>query len=276
MTTERYTRFQPCYVLRDNDIPCVIWGEDAVGYYGVPTVVFTFYILVPDIDKAANILIQRGWHLEDNAQSQFGNHPLSSAHRRLMPPIDMTENIRIQPSRGPPPPPSKLPPGPTMTILLPATEWHFTFPSVLEGFFPPLPALLDALIDRLLDNDPLANENWSHLAILIAYLYSYVPALKEKSFAEYLKYEHRQYHYDSLSGMRTGTLPFVRHQRKVRDALRDGNHRLCDCSANQDDESLFTAKVEERLRALHASPCSPDEYEIEKLRQEEYERDYSD
>ena len=136
--------------------------------------------------------------------------------------------------------------------------------------------LLDALIDRLLDNDPLANEIWRHLAILIAYLYSYVPELKEKSFAEYLKYEHRQYHYDTLSGMATGTFPFVRHQRKVRDALRDGNHRLCDCSANQDDESLFTAKVEERLRALNASPFSPEEYEIEKLRQEEYERDCSD
>lgn len=54
-------------LLHDSNIPCIIWCEDAVGYYGVPTVVFNLHILVPDIHKAAKVLTQRGWHLEDIA-----------------------------------------------------------------------------------------------------------------------------------------------------------------------------------------------------------------
>jgi hypothetical protein len=272
METEHVTRFQPCYLLRDSNIPCVIWGEDAVGYYGVPTVVFSFYILVPDIDQAAEVLTQRGWHLEDRAQTQFGNFPLRSAHRRLTPPIDVTQNEPAWlPGLGPPPPPSKKPPGPTTTILLPASEWNFTFPSTIQNFFPPLPELLDALIDKLLDC-PLTDEIWRQLSVLIAYLYGYVPALKGKSFAEHLKYEHRQYHYDSLSGMATGTLPFIRHERETRDALREGGFQLCDCSADQEDESLFTAKTQARLMAMSDSSFTAEEYEADKKREEEYER----
>jgi len=94
------------------------------------------------------------------------------------------------------------------TILLPASERNFTFPSVIQSLFPPLPELLDALIVKLLDT-PLTDMVWNQLAVLIAYLYGYVLALKEKSFAEHLKYEHRQYHYDSLSGMSTRTLLFI-------------------------------------------------------------------
>ncbi|CZR55636.1 uncharacterized protein PAC_05524 [Phialocephala subalpina] len=272
MATEHVTRFQPCYLLRDSNIPCVIWGEDAVGYYGVPTVVFSFYILVPDIDQAAEVLIQRGWHLEDSAQTKFGNIPLRSAHHHLTPPIDVTQNEPAwSPGMGPPPPPSKKPPGPTTTILLPASEWNFTFPSIIESFFPPLPELLDALIDKLLDG-PLTDGIWNQLTVLIAYLYGYVPALKEKSFAEHLKYEHRQYHYDALSGMTTGTVPFILHEREIRDALREGRFQLCDCSADQEDESLFTAKVQARLLALNGPPFSAEEYEAEKKRELEYER----
>ncbi|TVY47753.1 hypothetical protein LOCC1_G002737 [Lachnellula occidentalis] len=274
MATEHATRFQPCYILRDSKIPCVIWCEDAVGYYGVPTVVFSLYILVPDIDNAANVLIERGWHLEDRAQTKFGNAQLGSAHHRLTPPIDETQNRpALSPGMEPPPPPSpsKIPVEPTTTILLPASEWNYTFPSIIQSFFPPLPELVDALIDRLLD-DPLTDGMWNRLAVLIAYLYGYVPAVKEKSFADQLKYEHRQYHYDSLSGMASGTLPFIRHERKIRDALREGRFQLCDCSADREDESLFTDKVLARIRASMPSPFSPEEYEADKKREEEEER----
>ncbi|PSS15240.1 hypothetical protein M430DRAFT_20542 [Amorphotheca resinae ATCC 22711] len=271
MASERVTRYQPCYILRDSGIPCVIWCEDAVAHYGVPTVVFSFYILVPDIDKAANVLTQRGWHLEDSGQTKFGNYPLRSAHHRLTPPIDVTQNRPAwSPGMGPPPPPSKGPPRPTTTILLPASEWNYTFPLTIQNLFPPLPELLDALIDKLLD-DPLTDGTWHQLALLIAYLYDYVPALREKSYAENLKYEHRQFHYDSLSGMSIG-LPFIRHERKIRDALREGSFQLCDCSADQEDESLFTAKAQARIIASRPSPFTAEEYEADKKRAEEEER----
>lgn len=142
---------------------------------------------------------------------------------------------------------------------------------MVQSLYPPLSELLDALIDKLLD-DPLTDGIWDHLSVLIAYLYGYVPALREKSFAEHLKYEHRQFHYDSLSGMASGTLPVIRHEREIRDALREGRFQLCDCSADREDESLFMAKAQARIMASSASPFTPEEYEADKKREQEYER----
>ena len=269
MATEPVTRYEPFYILRDSNISCVIWCEDAVRYYGVPTVVFSFHILVPDIEKAAKVLIQREWHLEDGTKTKFGLSTLRSAHCCLTPPANIAPNKPAwSPAMGPPPPPSKIPPGPTTTILLPALEWNFTFPSNFQGFFPPLPELVDALISKLLDIS-LTDSVWDQLTVLIAYLYGYVPSLKEKAFAECLKYENRQYHYDSLSGMSTGTLPFIRHERKIRDALRGGTFQLCDCSADREDESLFTTKAMARIMASSALPFTPEEYEAYKKNEED-------
>lgn len=41
----------------------------------------------------------------------------------------------------------------------------------------------------------------THLASQVCYLYEYVQPLKEWSFAEQLKYEHRQFHFDTIAGM---------------------------------------------------------------------------
>ena len=259
-------------MLRDNNITCVVWCEDAIAHYGVPTVVFSLYLLVPNIDQAAEVLVQGGWHLEDKTQTKFGNAPLRSAHHHLTPAVDAARKTPTwSPGMGPPPPPSKEPPGPTTTILLPASEWNYTFPETSsQNFIPPLPTLLDGLIDKLLD-DPLTETMfWNQLAILIAYLYGYVPAIKQKTFAEELKYDHRQFHYDCLSGMSTG-LPFIRHERKIREALRNGTYQLCDCSADRNDESLFTAKAEARLIASTSSPFSTDIYEAKKNKDQKLE-----
>ena len=252
-------------MLRDNNIPCVLWCEDAIAHYGVPTVVFSLYLLVPNIGQAAEVLVQQGWHLEDKTKTKFGNAPLRSAHCCLTPPVDIIRKRPAwSPGMGPLPPPSKEPPGPTTTIFLPASEWNYTFPETGDqNLMPPLPALLDGLVDKLLD-DPLTETTlWNHLDLLIAYLYGHAPALKQKAFAEELKYDHRQFHYDCLSGMSTGR-PFIRHEQKIREALRNGTYQLCDCSADHNDESLFTAKVEARLLALMSSSFSTDVDETEK------------
>ncbi|PVH73832.1 hypothetical protein DL98DRAFT_430557 [Cadophora sp. DSE1049] len=246
---EDLPRYQPCYILRDNRIPCVMWCEDAIAHYGVPTVVFSLYLLVPNINQAAEALVQSGWHLEDTQMRPTWT-----------------------PGIGPPPLPSKEPPpGPTTTILLPASEWNYTFPETShQNLIPSLPALLDGLIDKLLDDPLTESDFFNHLAMLILYLYDYSPDAKRRSFAEELKYDHRQFHYDRSSGMSSG-LPFFRHERKIRDALRNGTYQLCDCSADRNDEELFTAKVEARLRALNPSPFSADVYETEKNEDEEGE-----
>jgi len=103
----------------------------------------------------------------------------------------------------------------------------------------PLGFNVDALIDSLLD--PCSDESrlWTYLVFQIGYLYQYTPALKTQSSAKQLKYEHRQFHIDSLSGISTCTVPFALRRRAIREALRLGNYRLWGCSATRDNEDLF-------------------------------------
>ncbi|KAL2064668.1 hypothetical protein VTL71DRAFT_3806 [Oculimacula yallundae] len=266
-------RFQACSLLLEAGIPCVVWCEDAVAHYGVPTVVFELYVLVPDIDEAAKVLTQKGWSVGDETQSMFGNAQLLSAHRSLIPPIDSNANLDIYipvlsteiiPVTELPPPPSKRIPAPVKTILLPAAEWNFTLP-LYDGsptsIFPPLPKLLDGLIDKLLDDPLTDNMFWVHLAVLISYLYGNVSVLRQKAFAEKLTFDHRQFHFDWISGMSTGNLPFIRHERPIRDALRRGTYQLRECSADRNDETLFAANIEARIMASRTSSFTPEEYE---------------
>ncbi|KAF1815046.1 hypothetical protein P152DRAFT_391947 [Eremomyces bilateralis CBS 781.70] len=208
-------RYQPCTVLRDHHIPYVIWFEDALRRYGVPTGIFHHYLLVNDLDEAAEVLIQRlGWTLS-SAPARIGSATVDTPQRRLLPPTNEDE-----------------------TVLLHAKDWHFDFSTgrvMAQGLsLPRLPALLDSLIGALLD-DPLEDPlYWLHITCHVEYLYRYNADVKIKSFAQQLKKEHQQYHFDMLSGMDRGNLRWYRHERKIRDALRDGLWTLCDCSLDTD------------------------------------------
>ncbi|GKZ37991.1 hypothetical protein AbraIFM66950_009883 [Aspergillus brasiliensis] len=216
----------------DNRIPHVIWFEDALVHYNVPTAVFDLYILVEDIDMAANLLAKAGWHFDMQPPHLIGNAEVDLSvfpQQRLI-----------------------SPDGETRTVILPAADWKFplTPNTRLECVplevrpsqkvpFPPLAGFLDALIESWLDfpsNDAML---LLVLACQISYLYAHAPALKEKSFAEQMKYEHRQFHFDVLAGMETGTLQFRKHQRDIRDALLRGQYELRDFSASRDNKDLF-------------------------------------
>jgi hypothetical protein len=105
--------------------------------------------------------------------------------------------------------------------------------------FPLLPGLLDALIESWLVGPTEDATLLVRLAVYFNYLYGYVPALKERSFADQMKYEHRQFHFDVLAGMDSSTFPFRNHQRGIRDALLQGRYELQECSAPRDNEALF-------------------------------------
>lgn len=216
-------RYQPCYILHSVGIPCVVWFEDAVAYYGVPTCVFNLYVLVSDIDVAAGVLTQAGWAVVPPKRG-FTNVFEGSVQRCLVSP-------RSTPTK-------------TTTILLPAEEWNFSInqPETKKSFtavIPPLATLLDALIDSLLDRHCDDSRLRMRLACLVCYLYDYVPELRKQEFAESLVYEHRQYHFDVLNGMSHGTLPFLRHQFQVRNALTTKrNNRASRVLCAQQQESL--------------------------------------
>ena len=253
-------RFYPYYLLRDHDIPCVVWFEDALGYYGVKTVVFDLHILVHDIDLSAQILVEHGWTVVQPDPNEFDDGLTTTKQRRLEPPkvgneesAQSNEQTRCIGPRPLPPPPSQKPPGPARTLLLPAEDWHYELPDIIEasmgaaGAFPTLPDLVDSLIETLLDACEVNVPLWHHMAVLVGYAYMYIPALKARSFAEQLKYEHRQYHYDIMAGISYSGLLFARHERKIRDALRRGTYQLVECSASRDNEDLFREARDARL-----------------------------
>src|SRR6266487_1807366 len=54
-------RYSACRVLKENGMSCFVWNEDALAYYGVRTVVFSLYLVVSDVNKAREVLINGGW-----------------------------------------------------------------------------------------------------------------------------------------------------------------------------------------------------------------------
>ena len=227
--------------MRQHNIPCLAWFEDALGYYGVPTVVFDLFLLVPDIDEAALLLEENGWALPPERRQDpyhFLNAPPHPVCRRLAPP----GNVNDAPCRvvSPPPLPSPLPPGPTVTVLLPAADWSFTTEQLVQfsrdGFMPPLVELTDSLIHALLES-PDETRYQMHLVIQVCYLYEHVAELKEKSFADRLRFEHRQFHLDGVAGMAMGTRPFIQHERKIWESIKRGEYKLQDCSAAYSDSN---------------------------------------
>ncbi|GAQ45908.1 similar to An03g02240 [Aspergillus niger] len=228
----RDARYNVCQVLMDHHVPHAIWFEDALDYYGVPTAVFDLYILVMYIDMAVKILAKAGWRFDMQIPHHVGNAQVDL--------VDFPQQRLISPD------------GETRTVLLPAADWKFPLASdtrlefvplkvmpSLKVPFPPLASFLDALIESWLE----CPSNYEMLSLVLAcqisYLYAHVPALKEKSFAEQLRLEHRQFHYDVLAGMETGTIPFRKHQLAIRDALLQGQYGLRECSASRDNKDLF-------------------------------------
>ncbi|KAF7616199.1 hypothetical protein AFLA_009697 [Aspergillus flavus NRRL3357] len=137
-------RYKPCQVFSFHQIPHAIWFEDALVHYGVPTVVFDLYILVPDIDVAADLLAKAGWTFDMQKPHLIGNAKVDL--------VTFPQQRLISPD------------GVTRTVLLPAADWKYPlaadtrleFAPLEDGSshqvpFPPLAGLLDALIESWLD-----------------------------------------------------------------------------------------------------------------------------
>lgn len=219
-------RHEPCITLRERGIPCLVWFEDALASYGVPTVVFDLHLLVADLDEAAHALIDSGWTDAGPRNSPYDFLRGVIPQRRLNPPNWTPPSQK--PITWPPPPPSQEPPGPTTTILLPTADWNVSTETLrslpLETFVPPLNLVVDALIDSLLDS-PADTDLRTRLTTYVAYLYDYCKELKAVDFAANLLLEHRQYHYDRLTKPYPGPVPFIREQRPIRDEIREGKRQ---------------------------------------------------
>ena len=90
-------------VLSDKQVPHVIWFEDALFQYGVPTVVFDLYILVEDIDLASEILAMAGWTFDMQGPHRIGNAEVdldTFPQQRLISPDNHTRTVCSPPRIG--------------------------------------------------------------------------------------------------------------------------------------------------------------------------------
>jgi hypothetical protein len=54
-------RYRAPRLLLDKGLPCVIWAEDALAHYGVPTECFDLFLLVHDPTQAIQCLTDGGF-----------------------------------------------------------------------------------------------------------------------------------------------------------------------------------------------------------------------
>ncbi|WEW61974.1 hypothetical protein PRK78_007474 [Emydomyces testavorans] len=241
-------RYSACRLLKESDISCYLWAEDALRFYGVPTVVFDINIVVRDVREAADALMRKGWHPPPPGFETRANHIREETFYLVEPQC------------------TAVGPFDSVVALTAASDWDVELPDVatqkrrlLKGttrwpFIPELHQLLDSFIHKWLDIPAVHYFPRGHIGCFLAYLYGYVPVLKLKEFADYLKVEHRQYHFDVTAGVNYTTAPFRLHSRKVRDSIRRGEHHFSDCSVSRNDDRFFTARVEAQLLASLPPP----------------------
>ncbi|KAI1124989.1 hypothetical protein F5Y10DRAFT_248059 [Nemania abortiva] len=238
-------RYAPCRILLERSIPSMVWMEDAVARYGVPIVVFDLHLIVPGIDKASAILRESGWSYYTPSCYPFLSDTTSKRWKCLLsPPVEDTSPVNDS-SPTALPLPTKIPAERVATVLFSAAEWGIAEDTLNNAignkFFPLLPMLIDTLIDGLLDA-PIEGGLYTHICIVMGYLYRYVPQLQDKAFADQLDPVHRQFHFDCVSKQFMGwAIPSVKHERIVRDMIRTGKYELTDCSAfwKDDNQILF-------------------------------------
>lgn len=242
---ESEARLRAPRFLRSHGIPCVLWFEDAVQHYGVPTGLFDLYLVVPDLEASAKVLEAQGWKRVQQDLGRIMNSEVESPQIRLRTPTEGEYDPEV--------------------VLLPAAVWSADFAthegrySVLDDdafFYPSLPSLVNGFIDVLLGGP---DELRRPVSVNTSYLYLYVPLMKERSFANLLRRDNQQFHHDVLSGMRLGTIPFLQHARKVRAEIRSGDREVSEASTSDKENPrlYFEMMPGAPLTPQSASPTSP-------------------
>lgn len=219
------SRFSPCRILYEAGVPCVIWGEDALTAYDIPTIVFDLFLLVHDPESAARVLASHGFNRTTPSPRFYGIPQMSDNVPRLAQiPASAVHDMADLPKAD-----DVNAPG---VILLPAKDWRYKLPRTVDevdNFIPPLSTLLNTLINvwiDLPDNDILLRE---HIATHIGYFYLYNQDIRKPDFENELAAENRQVHFELLRG---NDSPYVslttkkcqEHHRNIRNQIRLGRY----------------------------------------------------
>lgn len=228
-STSNNSRYDACRILQQNDIPCVVWCEDALGYYGMNTTLFSLHLVVASIDAAADVMLQRGWTvLLGSRPNEVGvpwlDMPKASM-RRLLPP-DWVENP-VPP--WPPLPPSQVVLPQPELVLHAAEYWRIPIDQLAgqdgdDDFIPPLATLADSLITAVLGS-PDGTFLQMFLVRYVMVLYSQIEGTREPGFEGKLSPVNRRFNQDALDGMTVTGLPALNRQREIRKGLWEADEK---------------------------------------------------
>ena len=181
------SRFRAPRILRTHGIPCFVWAEDALAHYGVPILSFELFIMVANVDAAAQYLKNAGYVREDPRVWEPLPELMEASSRLLQPPVLDSGGLHTAQR--------------TIVVLLPAVRWKCILPSAptspdIAGSdpfpFPTLPALVDSIIDAWLDAPTSLFAG--HINCHLAYVYDYIDQIRTRCFVEELQPSHRDFH----------------------------------------------------------------------------------
>ncbi|KAF8852125.1 hypothetical protein BDZ45DRAFT_695359 [Acephala macrosclerotiorum] len=177
-------RYEVCKLFADHQIPNVIWLEDLLALHGSDTQVWDLHLLVEDPATAAKILLGNGYQVAP-PETKFANDPEFSKRA-----IRLTHNQSL-----------------AIVVLHSAREWHYELEGHVQDFLPHLHSFLDSLIEFWLNISSQDYVDRPGFALYIGCLINYCYAMqntegesvRSPSYAEKLKPEHREVHYNITS-----------------------------------------------------------------------------
>ncbi|KAL9053540.1 MAG: hypothetical protein Q9162_004707 [Coniocarpon cinnabarinum] len=193
--TRREQRHEAARVLsKDAAIPSFIWMEDAVAQYDVPTVIFDVWLLVPNVEKAAQVLQRAGWtRTEVLPPKQRMKKLIADCQAFVSPSVHFFDNA---PDRRH-----------DLTILLPVEQWGLTLPDTppkeAVPYVPHLYEILNSMMAMYISLDPDGHEGndafRDHIGVLIGYCYMYSEQTRDLELdQQWLDRKFLQLHYDLL------------------------------------------------------------------------------
>ena len=170
-------RHEGARALNSCGIPCVLWGEDLLRHFEVPTLIFDRFFLVANPEVASSKIESFGFHrLPPNPRYRWLEELTQGSIRLSNPSGQHSDEDVDHPA----------------VVLLPSAAWHFPLsPSnQLSDIVPPLHVIIESYIDTWLDAKTL--DFCCHLRTHIAYLKDYVKDVKDSSFPGLLRYGYQQ------------------------------------------------------------------------------------
>ncbi|KAH8426111.1 uncharacterized protein LDX57_003853 [Aspergillus melleus] len=192
--------YKACILLRQAGIPCKVWGNDTQAFPGILTEVADLYILVPDPERASQVLKDNAYIPASPAPGLEGITQFRIAPRFVSPIPAVVPAMRAV----------RFPIGqwrmPTYqgmvffsTVLLPAADWGYSLAENVSGLrqlFPRLHEHFECTVEKWLDCTEGDTKLRRYLAGIIACEFEKADEFRTACFKNQVRKEHWQLLFD--------------------------------------------------------------------------------